>query len=373
MDFTFRWKCKASQDWVWSKDCNGKQDGQIIFQIKESISNDIAFYLREVDASLSIDSVSCDATTCVWTISHSVDASEGDDAGQSNISIGAVDDALRWFAIVRGSIPWLVPRQGKLPFSLNDDAIFCSFLRQDGLHIVILAVTSDTVTTLLKSTDEGKILVSSRNDDVSGATAQIVIAVGREFERAVAHAMAQAKAMINPESATDRNLAINTAISSRKKQEFNKWYDGLTYCTWNGLGQDLSQDKILQGLKHLQEAGIDITNLIIDDNWQSLDNAGSNQVQRGWKDFDADKSYFPDGLKGLTSSIRSAHPLIENIAVWHGLIGYWGGFSDRGDIADRYLVRQVMKIAEGFGEGKERLFNVVDQDDIGRMYDDFYK
>lgn len=33
-------------------------------------------------------------------------------------------------------------------------------------------------------------------------------------------------------------------------------YDGLAYCTWNGLGRELSEDKILSALQDLSDNGI---------------------------------------------------------------------------------------------------------------------
>jgi hypothetical protein len=46
--------------------------------------------------------------------------------------------------------------------------------------------------------------------------------------------------------------------------------DGLSYCTWNGLGQNLTEDKVFTALESLSKNEINISNLIIDDNWQSL-------------------------------------------------------------------------------------------------------
>lgn len=34
------------------------------------------------------------------------------------------------------------------------------------------------------------------------------------------------------------------------------WEDGLSYCTWNGLGWDLSESRILQALRSLEDSGI---------------------------------------------------------------------------------------------------------------------
>ena len=63
-----------------------------------------------------------------------------------------------------------------------------------------------------------------------------------------------------------------------------------------------------------------VTNLIIDDNWQSLDNEGHDQMKRGWTEFEANPKGFPHGLKQAISNIRRKHPDIGHIAVWHALV-----------------------------------------------------
>ena len=112
-----------------------------------------------------------------------------------------------------------------------------------------------------------------------------------------------------------------------------------------------------------------VTNLIIDDNWQSLDNHGQSQFQRGWTDFEANEEGFPNGLKHTATTIRDKHPNVQHIAVWHALLGYWGAVSPTGNIAKNYRTRKVRK-SKGLTEGT---MTVVDEEDVPRMYDDFYK
>jgi hypothetical protein len=138
-------------------------------------------------------------------------------------------------------------------------------------------------------------------------------------------------------------------------------------CTWNGIGQDLTAEKVSQALDHLSKENINITNLIIDDNWQSL-SSGETQFQRAWTDFEANKEGFPNGLKTLTTEIRKRHPNVNHIAVWHAILGYWGGVSPKGWIADNYKTIEVEK-EPGVAGGK---FTVVAPEDSQRMYNDFY-
>lgn len=98
--------------------------------------------------------------------------------------------------------------------------------------------------------------------------------------------------------------------------------DGLTYCTWNSQGKDLTEMKVLNAIQSLQDQGIYITNLLIDDNWQSLDQPGAGNMQQGWTDFEANPIAFPKGLKHAISSIRTRFPQVRHIAVWHALVSW---------------------------------------------------
>lgn len=89
-----------------------------------------------------------------------------------------------------------------------------------------------------------------------------------------------------------------------------------TIGTWNALGQQLTEDKLLNAVKRLKENDIHISTLIIDDNWQDVDYHGSNSNSYGWKRFEAEPRAFPNGLKHTISQIRQIIPGIEKIAVW---------------------------------------------------------
>ncbi|ODA76083.1 hypothetical protein RJ55_08366 [Drechmeria coniospora] len=152
------------------------------------------------------------------------------------------------------------------------------------------------------------------------------------------------------------------------------WHDGLGYCTWNGLGQKLTDGKILDAVKRLSDHGINITSLIIDDNWQSIDFKGDGQFQYAWLDFEAERKAFPDGLKAMVSRLRQQHPGLQHIAVWHALLGYWGGISPTGRIGQAYKTVEVVR-----EESKRRnlplggRMTIVAKEDVEKFYDDFYR
>lgn len=146
--------------------------------------------------------------------------------------------------------------------------------------------------------------------------------------------------------------------------------------TWNAMGQEVTGQKILDAFKILSENGVSFTNLIIDDGWQAIDNptGGQNQFQQGWEGFEARPQAFSGGLKIFVSQFRKLYPSVQHIAVWHALLGYWAGIAADGEISKKYKTRKVLR------EDNERRnlpiggeMTVVHEDDVGRMYDDFYK
>lgn len=90
----------------------------------------------------------------------------------------------------------------------------------------------------------------------------------------------------------------------------------------NGIGQKLTEDKIFEALDSLKDNGVNISNLIIDDNWQSLNHEGGDQFENAMTEFEATKTGFPRGLKATVSDVRKNHPKLKHIAVWHALVSY---------------------------------------------------
>jgi hypothetical protein len=143
--------------------------------------------------------------------------------------------------------------------------------------------------------------------------------------------------------------------------------------TWNGLGQRLTDEKIYEAVDTLASKSINITNLIIDDNWQSIDYRGEGQFQYGWIEFEADRKAFPNGLKYTISKIREKHKHIQHIAVWHAILGYWAGIAPDGKIAKTYKTTEVVReesLRRHLPMGGK--MTVVAKEDTFHMYDDFY-
>lgn len=136
----------------------------------------------------------------------------------------------------------------------------------------------------------------------------------------------------------------------------------------------MTEDKIINAVNNLAENDIKVSSLIIDDNWQSIDRRGHGQFQHSWLKFEAESTSFPNGLGSTVSQIREKNPWIQHVAVWHALLGYWGGISPNGELAKNYKTIQVKREdPDPHNLPLDGVMTVVAKEDVDRFYDDFYR
>lgn len=328
----------------------------------------------EIDSSLTASThVEQPVESRSWLMRCSIEAAKGQ-ASFRTVELGVPHFFTRWFALVRISLAWLCPRQGRSSLTLKEDAIVISFLRNDGLHLVLLALSFEDVLTVFQSTEGGHVIINGRNDGVTQGSVRVVASVATSFEAAIAATTSHARTVIEQTSTEQISKGRHETHEFAHNVEHSRsepWCDGFAYCTWNGLGRDLSEQKILSALNQLQENKISVSTLIVDDNWQSLDDHGDSAFCHRWTDMEANVEGFPHGLKHTTEAIRRAHPSLTDIAVWHGIFGYWNAVAPHGKIAGRYRTRIVKKQNTGFLGGGN--MTIIDSSDVYRMYDDFYR
>ncbi|KAF2754392.1 raffinose synthase protein-like protein Sip1 [Pseudovirgaria hyperparasitica] len=378
--FTIRLRSSANDSWKWARDLFGIADGTLLFQPKTIPKQKLDYFFQGISPEFTISNESSETPdTLLWYLTVPADAAPGEASSYTRHTLGTPTHLKRWFSLVRIWSPWLAPRQGTDHFDVDKDSVLSSFLREDGYHVVVLAISgTDDVLTIIHHDGDGNVVIQGQNDAVNQSESKVVVAVGHTFELANSAAMYHARKVsmqyeVMSEAMQKEVKALEEA--GPEPQWLQEWYDGLTYCTWNGLGQKLHQDRIFEALESLRSSGITITNLIIDDNWQSLgDNQGGeytpglDQFRAGWMEFEAIKEGFPQGLKYCTSKIRKDNPNIKHIAVWHALLGYWGGIAPHGKIAKEYGITQV-HMRDGVAGGNKY---VVPADQASRMYADFY-
>ncbi|CAG8978652.1 hypothetical protein HYALB_00011748 [Hymenoscyphus albidus] len=386
--FTVKFRENFSGSWKYARDpdIQGIPDGKILLASvtsQDAISNELGEYIEGLNSELTSKNYRSQSPgTTLWAVEASIEAANGEISTIKDIHFGlpwGKGKFLRYFALIRIWQPWLAPRQGKDFFDLDKEAVLCSFLSDTGKHLVLLAISGvNDVMTMFKADEKGNVVLKVRNDSTQNGTAHILVGLGDNFESANAAVMYHARGIVTAAQTASgehqRELAALKEGNESTKTWSENWYDGLTYCTWNALGQRLTEDKILRAVETLAENKINVTNFIIDDNWQAIDYRGHGQFQHGWSEFEAERKAFPDGLKSTVEKIRAKHPSIQHIAVWHAILGYWGGLDPEGKIAETYKTVEVVR-----EDAKRRnlplggKMTVVAKEDVFRFYDDFYK
>ncbi|KAF2030319.1 raffinose synthase protein-like protein Sip1 [Setomelanomma holmii] len=372
LSYTITFRAAENEPWKWANEAFSTSDGHLIYQSADALKSDLTHYIGELPPFLTIQIEPSDTPeTELWSLTGPVQAASGKNPGILNEKLGIPTTFARWFAVTRIWSPWLAPRQGKEKFQPDKDTIMTAFERKDGSHLVVLAVSGiKDVLTIFRHDGEGRIVINSQNDRESEGTFELIAAVGKSLESAVAAAMYHARKIVTRYEAAEGQIDAEylALFKDFKPQWLENWYDGFSYCTWNGLGQNLTEEKIFNALDELAKNNINISNLIIDDNWQSLTN-GETQFDSGWVEFEANKAGFPRGLKATVSDIRSKHKNIRHIAVWHAIQGYWGGIAPDGKIAKEYKTVRV-QTKDGVSGGE---VTMVAEEDVGRFYKDFYE
>ncbi|KAF7887994.1 uncharacterized protein EAF01_011148 [Botrytis porri] len=384
-NFTVKFRSNSSQSWKLIQDHQGTPDGRIVLKTitsQENISSNLSDYVQDLNTSLEVKNYrsQCPGTT-LWSVQVPIEGAVGKESTVKDIKFGlpwGQDKLARWFALIRIWTPWLAPRQGKNHFELDKEAVTCSFLSSDGKHIVLLAISGiNNVMTLFKSDSDGKVVLEVRNDNPKESVAHVLVGLGDDYESANATVMYHARdvvaALENKSGQTQKEIEALEEGDEKTKVWVENWCDGLTYCTWNALGQRLTEDKILKAVDILAENKINVTNFIIDDNWQSIDYKGHGQFQHGWIEFEAEREAFPNGLKHTVSLIRQKQPSIQHVAVWHAILGYWGGLASDGKIAETYkTVEVIRRDSERRNLPLGGKMTVVAKEDVRQFYDDFY-
>ncbi|KAJ5362568.1 hypothetical protein N7541_003412 [Penicillium brevicompactum] len=403
--FTVRFRTGPDADWQWANQKHPVSDGEIIYHpshsdLRTTRPGDISQSRTEVGLGKYIDNLSNELGivsrsseapgALLWSVTGEIPPVSDGSSSLKHLVLGTPSSTARYFSLVRVWSPWLGPRHGREKFRLTEHAILCSFLRTDGAHLVLLAVSGiDNVLTVFQSGHDGEVVVNAKSDNLEPSKFNVLIAAAEDFEVALSAVIYEARKVIRPfaeqaDSAREEPVPLSPpgddvvfVEKDETAQWLSQWFDGLTYCTWNGVGQDLTEEKILHALDSLKENGINIVNLIIDDGWQANHNEGESQFRRGLEHFEAHSQGFPGGLKQTVDLIRQRNPQVEHIAVWHALLGYWGGIAPDGDLAQRFKLKQVKikdpaphgHIAENLPDGN---ILTIDPDDIQRFYDEFY-
>ncbi|KAI5808538.1 glycoside hydrolase superfamily [Peziza echinospora] len=353
LNYSIRFKLAEDKPWMWAKEHSSSNDGRIILWSPDTLHTfDTLFHglsgdLTATPVCSQVPGVS------IWNVSAPIGPHSTE-----NCTLGIPTDLERFYALVKLSSPWMGPRQGSGSCSFDREALIMGYVRKDGKHVCVLGVSAlDDCNTYI--TADKFVQLRTRNDGGTVQTHKAIVAMGNDWKKTVDAAFLRAREMVRASGLSvgpDLVEAVtNDAVDPQWRQE---WFDGLAYCTWNGLGRELTEDRILHALKDLSENGIKVSTLIIDDNWQTL-------INRKWDKFEADPVMFPRGLKATVTTIKKTYPHIKHVAVWHAMFGYWDGIAPGGWIDSTYKTKDY----KWHGGHDVRL---VTPEAVGSLYEDFY-
>lgn len=117
-------------------------------------------------------------------------------------------------------------------------------------------------------------------------------------------------------------VARQTGATLRTEKPLPDFIDHFGWCTWDAFYQEVSHDKVREGLESFRAIGIHPGFVILDDGWQSEHNFGDAMGRR---------------LTALLPNAKFSHDLaptvrmarddfgVRTFIVWHAFQGYWGG------------------------------------------------
>lgn len=203
----------------------------MIYQTSDPLKEDLADYIDELPSFLTIQKDASDTPqTNLWSITAPVNAAHGKDPGFLAATLGLPKDFSRWFAVTRLWSPWIAPRQGKDKFQPDKEAILTAFERNDGTHLVVLAISGvDDVLTILTHNGEGRIVVKSQNDREQDGIIRLVAAIGMDLESAVASTMYYARKVVTQyqEATGEADAEYQALVDGFKPEWLENW------CKWH--------------------------------------------------------------------------------------------------------------------------------------------
>lgn len=122
-----------------------------------------------------------------------------------------------------------------------------------------------------------------------------------------------------------------------RKPRLPEQFRGLGWCTWDSLGQQVSESAIIEKMREFQAKRVPVSWVLIDDGWSQTE---ANKLTG----FTADSERFPHGLAHTVELLKHDFH-VQYVGVWQAFQGYWEG------------VDSNSAIARDFAETLERLPN----------------
>ena len=112
-------------------------------------------------------------------------------------------------------------------------------------------------------------------------------------------------------------------VGPKSLRRFPEALRGFGWCTWDSLGQNVSESGILAKMDEFKAKQVPVSWVLIDDGWSQTHN---NKLTG----FGADPTRFPQGLARTIDVLKQDYG-VHYVGVWQAFQGYWGGVDPDSD------------------------------------------
>ena len=260
-------------------------------------------------------------------------------------------------ALTKNSPWWLGPVVGKTVADVPEgETMLLLWRREDRAYGVALALSHHHRRAFLTGR-EGQLAVRVIDGGTSHDPEPLLVVAGGKDPYAIIEAAWQ--------QAAER---LGT-LQLREDKPAPAFLDRFGWCTWDAFYQEVTEDKLLQGLQTLADVGIPPGFVILDDGWQDV------RDSLLWS-FGTHPQRFPGGLAGMIGRARSDFG-VEHFGVWHTLQGYWAGVHPDGPAAREPGLRILDFPDKGWYGRNWRVHHgdrrcLVHPDDADRFFDTYH-
>ncbi len=243
-----------------------------------------------------------------------------------SLPIGTVPEARRWTCTARAEPFWMKPQAGTDVTAIPGETQWLALELADGRVAMLVPMVEAPMRASLHAKDGALRLVIESGDPQALASEALAVHVSvGEDPYALARAAAAAVRARLPRARL------------RHEKPLPAFCDLFGWCTWDAFYQDVTHDKVREGLESFAKAGVAPRMMILDDGWQSERTMPSGE--RRLTAFAANAKFAGD----LGPTVRMAKDEfgIQAFLVWHAFHGYWGGV-DAAAMPD-YQVREACR------------------------------
>jgi raffinose synthase len=230
---------------------------------------------------------------------------------RAKVKLGSVPSLQRFLACHRYEPFWVMPRARERLADFPIETQFCLLELASGKVALLVALVDVPLRTSLVAEGDALKLVLDSGDPASRSKSALSLYVAVHDDVSV----------LTREGARIVSERLDTGALRREKT-VPDFADDFGWCTWDAFYQDVSHDKVRQGLESFRKGGVEPRFMILDDGWQQVGTSPTGE--RRLTGFGVDQAKFPGGLAG-TVELAKREFGVRTFLVWHAVHGYWGG------------------------------------------------